>query len=485
MTTELAEGTVIDGKYRVQRRLAEGGMGQVFVAEHLLLRKAVALKVLHPEMSAQPDAVERFTVEARAASLIEHENVVRVSDFGRSADGQLYLVMELLKGHTLASELEKGPLSPTRARFIAREMLRGLEAAHARGVVHRDLKPENVFITPRDGDDDAVKLLDFGIARMRQEGADESQRLTKDGAVMGTPLYMAPEQLKGARDVDARADLYAVGVMLYEMLAGKPPYFGDTFGEIAYQILDAKPRPLAEAAPAVDGVLAALVMRAFAGARDRRFATANELRGALERHRIDEPLGGPTPSPYLTPRASQLRELPDSDAATLSARRGAGAAVAIPHAPTLDGNSGALPSVRSPTTPPRVLPLAAEAVALELDRPPPSAPQPTAPPPRRRLGVIIAVAGVVAVLAALAGARVLFAGATAPPPPTAVDIRVADLPRGAHVFVDGAASSASFTMPGDREQHRLRLQASGYADKAMLFVPDASQTIDGRMIRSR
>ncbi|MGZ3406591.1 MAG: serine/threonine-protein kinase, partial [Polyangia bacterium] len=324
MTTELAEGTVIDGKYRVRQRLAEGGMGQVFVAEHLLLQKAVALKVLHPQMSAQPDAVERFTVEARAASLIEHENVVRVSDFGRSADGLLYLVMELLKGHTLADELSRGPLSPTRARFIAREVLRGLEAAHARGVVHRDLKPENVFITPRQGDDDAVKLLDFGIARMRQEGADETNRLTKDGAVMGTPLYMAPEQLKGARDVDARADVYAVGVILYEMLSGKPPYNGDTFGEIAYQILDGKARPLGEVAPAVDAVLASLVMRAFAARREGRFQSAHELRGALERHRLDEPLGGPAASPYLTPRASQLRALPDPDAATMSARRGAG-----------------------------------------------------------------------------------------------------------------------------------------------------------------
>jgi serine/threonine protein kinase len=498
MTTELAEGTVIDGKYRVGQRLAEGGMGQVFVAEHLLLRKKVALKVLHPEMSAQPDAVERFTVEARAASLIEHENVVRVSDFGRSADGQLYLVMELLKGHTLAEELSAGPLSPTRARFIAREVLRGLEAAHARGVVHRDLKPENVFITPRQGDDDAVKLLDFGIARMCQEGIAEEQRLTRDGAVMGTPLYMAPEQLKGARDVDARADLYAVGVMLYEMLSGHPPYNGETFGAIAHQVLDGKPRPLAEAAPVVDAVLESLVMRAFAANRDRRFASANELRGALERHRIDEPVGGAPASPYLTPRASQLRALPDPDAATLSARRGAG--VGIPHAPTLDGNSDQMPtaktrqpmtpardaSARGAAVPPRELPLAADAVALELDRSSPSPPPPDPlPAPRRGLGIVVAAVALVAVLGAIAGARVLFTGATPPPPPSAVDIRVADLPHGAHVFLDGAASSASFSMPGDREQHRVRLQASGYADKGIFFVPDASQTLDGRMTRSR
>ncbi|HEX8953387.1 MAG TPA: serine/threonine-protein kinase, partial [Polyangia bacterium] len=144
--TELAEGTVIDGKYRVRRWLAEGGMGRVFVADHVFLQKQVAIKVLHDELSAEPDAVERFSVEARAASLIEHENVVRVSDFGRAAGGQLYLVMELLSGHTLADELRAGALPPARARFIACAILRGLEAAHARGVVHRDLKPENVFL---------------------------------------------------------------------------------------------------------------------------------------------------------------------------------------------------------------------------------------------------------------------------------------------------------------------------------------------------
>src|SRR5439155_127934 len=235
MATELPEGTVIDGKYRVRRRLAEGGMGAVFLADHLFLAKPVALKLLHAELSNQPDASERFIREARAASAIEHQNIVRVSDFGRAADGQLYLVMELLHGHTLAKELDGGnPLTPTRASFVACEVLRGLEAAHARGIVHRDLKPENVFIAPRpDGGDDAIKLLDFGIAHVAPSGEAQG-RLTKSGAIMGTPLYMAPEQIRGQRDLDARVDLYATGVMLYEMLAGRTPYGGHTFGQIAH-----------------------------------------------------------------------------------------------------------------------------------------------------------------------------------------------------------------------------------------------------------
>ena len=454
----LAEGAVIDGKYRVRRRLAEGGMGQVFVADHVFLQKQVALKVLHPEMSAEPDAVERFTVEARAASLIEHENVVRVSDFGRSADGQLYLVMELLTGHTLADELQRGPVPAARARFIACEVLRGLEAAHARGVVHRDLKPENVFITPRDGGQDAVKLLDFGIARMHQEGMDAQQRLTKEGAIMGTPLYMAPEQLRCERDVDARADLYAVGVLLNEMIAGKPPWDGKTFGVIAYQVLDGRPPPLT-------GPLADVVMRAFASDRKKRFQTAAELRQALLAQPLDD-----VPSAYLAPRISQLADLP------------------------LSSTAQAQPTPRERPDPrqgprrvPTELPPLGDMAALELDR---TTPAPTPPPaaPRARRGLTLALtgAGIVLTLGAFAAARTFIARATPTPAPAEVTVRVVDLPHNANVkvFLDGAPVDTTFAMPGDREQHRLRLQAFGYSDKALLFVPDANQTIDGRMNRS-
>ena len=451
---ELATGTVIDGKYRVVRPLAEGGMGRVFVADHVFLGKQVAIKVLHPEMSAEPDAVERFTVEARAASLIEHENVVRVSDFGRSPDGQLYLVMELLSGHTLADELQAGALPPSRARFIACAILRGLEAAHARGVVHRDLKPENVFLTRRtDGGDDVVKLVDFGIARMRQEGgSDAEQRLTKEGAIMGTPAYMAPEQLRSERDVDARADLYAVGVLLYEMLSGKPPYEGRTFGVIAHQVLSAKPKPLASP-------LADVVMRAFAFARDQRFGTAAELRRALEAQPLEA-----VPAAYLSPRVSQLADLP--------------------HAPT---QSTPRPDPRSgpKTQEPRMLP-AFDDAALELDRPVAPVAPAAAPPPRRVLPLAITIVGIVAVLGAFAAGRTFLARATPAPAPADVTIRITGLPHSAnvHAFLDGAPTSTTFTMHGDRAQHRVRLQADGYVDKGLLLVPDADQTLDGRMTRS-
>ena len=453
MNTELSEGTVIDGKYRVVRWLAEGGMGRVFVADHVFLQKQVALKVLHAEMSAEPDAVERFTVEARAASLIEHENVVRVSDFGRTADGQLYLVMELLSGHTLADELKEGPMAPARARFIACAILRGLQAAHARGVVHRDLKPENVFICTRDGHGDGVKLLDFGIARMRQQGSDVEQRLTKEGAIMGTPLYMAPEQLRAEREVDARADLYAVGVLLYEMLAGRPPYDGRTFGVIAYQVLDGKPPPL-------ESPLADVVMRAFARERERRYQTAAELLRALEERSLDE-----VPAAYLAPRISQLSDLPNA-------------------------HTQSAPPTKAERRAPPILPAPSDedAVPLELDRTSPSTPPaiPT-PPPRRLLPLVLTCIGMVVILGAFAAGRTFIARATPKAAPSDVTIRIVGLPHGGvnvRAFLDGKPVDTTFTMHGDHEQHRLRLQAFGYADKAMLFVPDADQSIDGKMSRS-
>jgi eukaryotic-like serine/threonine-protein kinase len=456
------EGAVLDGKYRIDRRLAEGGMGVVFVAEHLMLKKPVAVKVLHATLGDQPEAVERFTIEARAASLIDHENVVRISDFGRS-DGELYLVMELLEGHDLADELEReGPLPVTRARFIAAQVLRGLGAAHARGVVHRDLKPENVFIARRPGADDVVKILDFGIARMRQES---DLRLTRDGAIMGTPFYMAPEQLRAQRDVDARADLYAVGVILYEMLAGVSPYTGNSFSEVAHAIIEGRPRPL----DGVDPVLSAIIMKAFAGARDARFQTAGELLAALERHRIDEPLA---PSPWSDPRTSQLIGVPGPDNATL---REKGLAA------TMDGST-ANPldrETRAPAAPTvseqQFLPPTDEP-ALELDRPPPPAAPAETPAPRR-------IATWLVVIFLLGFGGVLAVAYFSAPPPPPITVRIVDLPRGAQVFVDGAATTSTFTLPGDRRQHRVRLHATGYTDKGLMFMADGDQSLDGQMRR--
>ena len=294
----LATGTLIDGKYRIVRILGEGGVGIVYVAEHIFLKKQFALKLLRAEMAQYPEVAARFEQEARATSLVEHENIVRVTDFGRTPTGEPYLIMELLSGRPLSDDLYHNPkIHRDRAIWIVEQVLRGLQAAHAAGIVHRDLKPENVLIANRPDGSELVKVVDFGIAKVREE---DSVRLTQIGTVLGTPQYMAPEQARGVADLDHRVDLHAVGVMLYEMLAGQPPYAGDNYNIVLYEILSGKPPALTKVAPEVDPRLASIVMKAFAPERAERFQTALEMREALERYvesigpKAERPMANPT-----------------------------------------------------------------------------------------------------------------------------------------------------------------------------------------------
>jgi serine/threonine protein kinase/tetratricopeptide (TPR) repeat protein len=212
-------GRVIDNRYRVLRKIGEGGMGTVYAGEHVEIGKAVAIKILHPAYSTQQDLVERFRREARAASRIGHPNIIDVTDFGSTEDGCAYFVMEQLDGIDLADVLShERRLASGRCCQIAIQICRALSAAHAAGVIHRDLKPENIFLVARDGQADFVKVLDFGIAR----SAGRARRLTNPGVAMGTPEYMAPEQAEGGA-VDQRSDIFSVGALLYEMVTGSPP----------------------------------------------------------------------------------------------------------------------------------------------------------------------------------------------------------------------------------------------------------------------
>ena len=210
---------MIDSRYRVIRKIGEGGMGTVYAGEHVEIGKDVAIKILHPAYSTQQDLVERFRREARAASRIGHPNIIDVTDFGETEDGCVYFVMEHLDGIDLADVLShERRLAPERACKIATQICRALAAAHAAGVIHRDLKPENIFLVARDGQADFVKVLDFGIAR----SMGRARRLTNPGVAMGTPEYMAPEQAEGGA-VDQRSDIYSVGALIYEMVSGSPP----------------------------------------------------------------------------------------------------------------------------------------------------------------------------------------------------------------------------------------------------------------------
>jgi serine/threonine protein kinase len=240
---ELGIGSEIDGRYRVVELIGEGGMGKVYLAEHIEIGKRVALKVLHPSYSRMPDLVERFRREARAASKIGHPNIVDVTDSGATADGSVYFVMEYLEGVELGSVIEReGALDVARALRISGQICRALQAAHREGIIHRDLKPENIFLIVRGGEADVVKVLDFGIAKTTEAEAARERRLTSPGMAMGTPEYMAPEQAAG-RPADARTDVYSLGAIMYEMVTGVPPYQGDNFMEILTKKATLDPPP--------------------------------------------------------------------------------------------------------------------------------------------------------------------------------------------------------------------------------------------------
>ena len=221
-------GMVVDGRYRLDATLGRGGMGLVFRATHIGLRRQVAVKILHPSLAASPDVRSRFEREALAVGKVDHPNCVATYDVGRLPDGSLYLAMELLDGRSLADVLEReGQLAPGRALHILAHVLRGLSSVHAAGLIHRDIKPENIVLIRQGDDVDFAKILDFGIAKpMSGELADDGVRLTQAGMAFGTPIYMAPEQALGNK-LDGRADLYAAAVIAYEMLAGQPPFYSE------------------------------------------------------------------------------------------------------------------------------------------------------------------------------------------------------------------------------------------------------------------
>jgi serine/threonine-protein kinase len=274
------EGDLINGKYRLVRLIGDGGMGSVFEARHEHLGTAVALKFLHPELAKRQQLVARFVQEAQLSATIQSNHVAHVTDIDQSGDGLAYLVMELLQGDSLQTILTRDKKLPTDVALdYTMQILAGLEAAHQRGVVHRDLKPDNVFVVPT-ARGPLVKLLDFGIAKLRTSKEFQAG-LTRPGVMMGTPEYMAPEQAYAAESVDARADVYSVGAMLYEMLAGTRPTQGDDAQQIAAFIMSNKVTPLDQINPAILPGLAQVIHRAMSANPEERFASAADLRSAL------------------------------------------------------------------------------------------------------------------------------------------------------------------------------------------------------------
>jgi serine/threonine-protein kinase len=286
----LNPGDIVDHKYRIVRLLGEGGMGAVYEGENTRIHRRVAIKVLHSSVAGSADAVQRFEREAQAAGRIGSEHIVEVLDLGHLPDGDRYMVMEFLDGQSLSQRIEsRGRLSAQVIAPIIVQLLEGLRAAHDAGIIHRDLKPDNVFLLAnRSSQRDFVKILDFGISKFNTLGGEFS--MTRTGAVMGTPYYMSPEQAKGNRDVDLRADLYAVGVILYEALAGEVPFSAETFNELLFKIVLESPAPLVDKVPDIDPTFAAIVDKAMARDPAQRYQTAEEMKAAIEGWLVGAPV---------------------------------------------------------------------------------------------------------------------------------------------------------------------------------------------------
>ena len=287
-------GKTIGAKYLVRSILGEGGMGAVYEAENIPLGRSVAVKVLHPAQARKKVAVKRFHQEARAAGAIGHPNICEVYDLGTLDDGSPYLVMERLMGETLADRIaSEGGLPFEDVIDVLTQVLSGLVAAHEKGIVHRDIKPENIFLTRRVGCPPVAKLLDFGVSKMIapvQNESEEDVELTRAGMVMGTPFYMSPEQARGDRNLDARVDLYACGVILYEALTGRRPFTAANYNALLLQILTTSPRPARELRPALPLGFDEVLQKSLARRnRDERFQSAAEFQRELQSLRDRHP----------------------------------------------------------------------------------------------------------------------------------------------------------------------------------------------------
>ncbi|MBL6974767.1 MAG: serine/threonine protein kinase [Deltaproteobacteria bacterium] len=328
--TELI-GRIFDSRYQITEQIGRGGMGAVYKAIHVSMNQVVALKVLGREMSRDDKQVQRFYHEARTSSRLKHPNTIKVFDFGRAEEGHLYLAMEFLEGLTLTQLIrQEKVLSVRRAAKVAKQVTKSLAEAHMNGLVHRDLKPDNVFITHIYGENDFVKVLDFGIAKFL-EGNPEHERLTQAGLVCGTPLYISPEQALG-RSLDGRSDLYSLGVMIYEMVSGSPPFKADTPVALVMRHIHDEPPQMADHNPSIHlpRSLYDLIYRLLNKDRDKRPSSAEELIQAMDAVMADpslppEPVEAPPPPPPLaggkrggitrveTPAGEFLAASPDDD----------------------------------------------------------------------------------------------------------------------------------------------------------------------------
>jgi serine/threonine-protein kinase len=456
------------GPYTIQAKLGSGGMGAVYLARHRHLQRAAAIKILLPELSSNPEVVSRFFTEARATARIRHPGIVEVFDCDVLPNGRAYIVMELLEGESLAGHLARARRLFPDVRTIAAitgMIAEALEAAHDQGIAHRDLKPDNVFLAhdPAGTGPFVVKILDFGIAKLLA-GRDGESSKTRTGSLLGTPIYMSPEQCRGLTDVDHRSDLYSLGCILFEMVSGQPPFVRQFSGDLLVAHVSEPPPALRDLEPTVPPELDALVASMLAKDPAARPQTAGEVVTAMAQ--------------FLGVRRSQL-------SAGASFPEGAppwGATVSLPTP------IGQTPFPRSPAlTPPRTTP--------SPHRPPHDTTFTSAirtrsnPSTRRRwllaLPLVLIGAGFLAYQAlapaARAPARPEPAAAPPPPAPLPITFTVQSVPPDAEVSVAGKAmgkTPISFQLPRGERELELVVRAAGYRESRRALVPDRDRELE-------
>jgi len=390
-------GTTV-GNYLVERELAHGGMGVVYAAKHPDIGRKVAIKVVFNRFAANSAMVQRFKAEALSVNKIGHPNIIDISDFGMLPDGRPYFVMEILNGEDLGQRLNRvGTLSYEQAAPILRQTLDALEAAHAANIVHRDLKPDNIYLHKKRGVE-MVKLLDFGIAKLRDQSPGIGA--TADGTLMGTPLYMSPEQAMGAQSkIGPASDIYAVGVILFQMFTGVTPFVGESFGELLLKHMQETPPPPSSKVPGMDPHLEHAILKCLEKDPDRRFSSVTELIEALVQ---------------VIP---QMAHAQTSPADSMAAMEDSGKIKLPPPRPADFPMTQAAPGLAAPS-PTGAARSATPEVAGQL-----AAPSVTAPP--ARAGLKIAAAALVGLAIAVAGG---FFFARGPKPLPAVEVAPPPLP---------------------------------------------------------
>jgi eukaryotic-like serine/threonine-protein kinase len=380
-------GRIIGDRYGVKALIGEGGMGEVYEAEHLAMGRLVAVKVLNANRSQDPEAVSRLRHEARVAGTLGHPNICAIYDMGRLDDGSPYLVMERLHGETLAQRLERETRLPVDELLdIMVQVLSALSVAHQRGVIHRDLKPDNIFLARREGSRPLPKLLDFGISK--SEDIEETMAdLTAKTVAAGTPFYMAPEQARGDR-VDHRVDLWATGIILYECLSGQRPFDARNYNALLVQILTAAPRPLGAIQPDVPSALARIVEKALSKSPDDRYQSALDIQSGLRAVNLIEVTASKVPATRKPTLGSDLtNDDPDGtfvfSRAAIGLRDGEPTSERMPLAPTPPAPMAKEPiSVRSALIPTPRAPAVKEPISVRTPvAPPPPPPVVTIPRP--------------------------------------------------------------------------------------------------------